>query len=88
MRGKSAKRRKSQANEKTKINEYDRSIAKNISLNYNICHHCKQRKPLEALTKCKASDNAKLEAPSKHFVVNNTTVFRSKNSFFFNFIRK
>ena len=48
-----------------------------------MCHHCKQRKPLEALTKCKASDNAKLEAPSKHFVVNNTTVFRSKKNKYF-----
>jgi len=50
-----------------------------------MCHHCKQRKPLEVLTKCKASDNAKLEAPSKHFVVNNTTIFRSKVKFIFLF---
>jgi hypothetical protein len=51
-----------------------------------MCHHCKQRKPLEALTKCKASDNAKLEAPSKHFVVNNTTVFRSNLDIFIFFL--
>ena len=40
------------------------------------------KQALETLTKCKASDNAKLEAPSKHFVVNNTTIFRSNIIYF------
>jgi hypothetical protein len=62
---------------KSKINDDEAHIANNIALNYNICHHCKQRKPVEVLTKCKTNDCGKVEPPSKHFVISNTTVFRS-----------
>lgn len=64
---------------RSKINDNEIQISNNISLNYNICHHCKQRKPLEVLTKCKTNDCGKVEAPSKHFIINNTTVFKSKH---------
>ena len=62
---------------RSKINNDENQIANNIAINYNICHHCKQRKPIEVLTKCKTNDCGKVEAPSKHYVINNTTVFRS-----------
>ncbi len=62
---------------RSKINDDEAQIANNIAFNYNICHHCKQRKPIEVLTKCKTNDCGKVEAPSKHLVINNTTVFRS-----------
>lgn len=63
---------------RSKINDDEAQIAKNIATNYNICHHCKQRKPIEVLIKCKTNDCGKFESPSKHYVINNTTVFRSK----------
>jgi hypothetical protein len=54
-------------------------IAKVISVNYNFCHHCKQRKPDEVMIKCNSSSSGKLiERPMKTFYVNNTTVVRSK----------
>lgn len=70
--------KKHKKQKKSKITDDEAQIINNIAKNYNICHHCKQRKPLEVLTKCKTNNGGKVEAPSKHFVINNTTVFRSK----------
>lgn len=54
-------------------------IAKIISVNYNFCHHCKQRKPEEVMIKCNSAHCGKfLEKPIKTYYVNNTTVVRSK----------
>jgi hypothetical protein len=56
----------------------DVEIAKVVSVNYNFCHHCKQRKPEEVMIKCNSSHCGKLiEKPMKTFYVNNTTVVKS-----------
>jgi hypothetical protein len=53
-------------------------IAKVVSVNYNFCHHCKQRKPEEVMIKCNSSHCGKfIEKPMKTYYVNNTTVVRS-----------
>lgn len=59
------------------ISEKDIQIAKNISINYNICHHCKQTKPIEVLTKCHAYDCPQHEIPSKNIIIDNTTIYKS-----------
>ena len=64
-----------------KLVDPDVMIANNISMNYNICHHCKQRKPMEVLIKCRSSESENYEAPSKLFIINNTTIYRSKINF-------
>lgn len=74
--------KKQKRQRKSRINDDEAQIANNIAINYNICHHCKQRKPHEVLTKCKTNDCGKVEAPSKHIVINNTTVFRSEQIIF------
>lgn len=54
-------------------------IAKVISINYDFCHHCKQRKPGEVMVRCGSNKCTKYsEKPMKFFYVNNTTVVRSK----------
>jgi len=53
-------------------------IAKVVSVNYNFCHHCKQRKPEESMIKCNSSHCGKfIEKPMKTLYVNNSTVVRS-----------
>ena len=62
-------------------------IAKVVSINYDFCHHCKQRKPAEVMVRCNSSNCHKfVERPLKNFYVNNTTCVRSNifiiNSFY------
>jgi len=68
---------KQKRHRRSKINDDEAQLTYNIASNFNICHHCKQRKPTEVLIKCKTNDCGKVESPSKHFVINNTTVFKS-----------
>jgi hypothetical protein len=64
---------------KKKSTREEIEIAKVVSINYNFCHHCKQRKPEEVMIKCNSSNCGKLiEKPMKTYYVNNTTVVRSK----------
>lgn len=61
-----------------KSNKEEIQIAKVVSINYNFCHHCKQRKPEEVMIKCNSSHCGKLiEKPMKTYYVNNTTVVKS-----------
>jgi pyruvate/2-oxoacid:ferredoxin oxidoreductase beta subunit len=54
-------------------------IAKFVNINYDFCHHCKQRKPAEVMVRCCSSSCSKfVERPVKNFLVNNTTCVRSK----------
>lgn len=54
-------------------------IAKVVNINYDFCHHCKQRKPAEVMVRCNSSHCHKyIEKPLKTFIVNNTTLVRSK----------
>lgn len=54
-------------------------IAKVVNINYDFCHHCKQRKPAEVMVKCCSSSCSKfVERPVKNFLINNTTCVRSK----------
>lgn len=55
-------------------------IAKKIQVEYFYCHHCKQRKPEEVSVKCKTSLNGEKhwKRPPKTFIVNGSTVIRSK----------
>jgi hypothetical protein len=54
-------------------------IAKVVNINYDFCHHCKQRKPAEVMVKCCSSLCSKfVERPVKNFLINNTTCVRSK----------
>jgi hypothetical protein len=60
----------------------DIEIAKVVSINYNFCHHCKQRKPAEVMVKCNSSNCGRIvEKPMKTFYVNNTTVVRKFKNF-------
>ena len=58
----------------------DFQIGKKINIEYYYCHHCKQRKPAEFSIKCKSSLTEKKysQRPFKSFMVNGTTVIRSK----------
>lgn len=63
----------------TKKKKEEVEIAKVVSINYDFCHHCKQRKPAEVMVKCKSSTCHKvIEKPIKTVYVNNTTLVRSK----------
>ena len=61
-----------------KISVYQ--IGKKTNIDYFYCHHCKQRKPAEFSIKCKSSltENKYCQRPVKSFVVNGTTIIRSK----------
>ena len=61
-------------------NIYDYQIGKKTNIDYFYCHHCKQRKPAEFSIKCKSSltENKFSQRPVKSFIVNGTTVIRSK----------
>jgi len=64
-------------------------IAKVVSVDYEFCHHCKQRKPAEVMIKCTRTKNKFVDIPVKTFYVNNTTCVKSKfylSLEFFNFI--
>lgn len=64
----------------TKKEESKIQIAKVISINYDFCHNCKQRKPAEAMVKCGSYSNSKfVEKPLRVLYVNNSTIVRSKN---------
>ena len=58
----------------------DYQIGKRINIYYYYCHHCKQRKPAEFSIECKSSftENKYCQRPFKSFVVNGTTIIRSK----------
>ena len=58
----------------------DYQIGKKTNIDYFYCHHCKQRKPAEFSVKCKSSltDKKFSQRPFKSFIVNGTTVIRSK----------
>ena len=58
----------------------DYQIGKRTNIDYFYCHHCKQRKPAEFSIKCKSSltENKYCQRPFKSFVVNGTTIIRSK----------
>lgn len=55
-------------------------VAKKIDIKIDYCHHCKQRKPAEFSIQCKSSftENKYCQRPFKSFVVNGTTIIRSK----------
>lgn len=64
-------------------------IAKKVSVDYEFCHHCKQRKPAEVMIKCTKTKNKFVDIPVKTFYVNNTTCVKSNFLLileFFNFI--
>ena len=58
----------------------DYQIGKRTNIDYYYCHHCKQRKPAEFSIQCKSSftENKYCQRPFKSFVVNGTTIIRSK----------
>jgi hypothetical protein len=59
-------------------------IAKVVSINYDFCHHCKQRKPAEVMVKCNSSNSHKqIEKSFKSYYINNTTLVKSKLKFYF-----
>ncbi len=54
-------------------------IARVVNINYDFCHHCKQRKPTEVMKRCSSGINNKtVERPLKTFYINNTTCVKSK----------
>ena len=59
---------------------FDYQIGKKTDIDYFYCHHCKQRKPAEFSIKCKSSITEKKysQRPFKSFIVNGTTIIRSK----------
>ena len=61
-------------------NNADYQIGKRTNIDYYYCHHCKQRKPAEFSIQCKSSftENKYCQRPFKSFVVNGTTIIRSK----------
>ena len=61
-------------------NNSDYQIGKRTNIDYYYCHHCKQRKPAEFSIQCKSSftENKYCQRPFKSFVVNGTTIIRSK----------
>ena len=60
-------------------NKEEIQIAKFCSVNYQFCHHCKQRKPAEVMIKCNSINSPKFtETPFKTYYVNNTTIAKSK----------
>ena len=60
-------------------NNEEVEIAKVVNINYDFCHHCKQRKPAEVMVKCNSGTCHKnIEKALKTVYVNNTTLVRSK----------
>jgi hypothetical protein len=59
---------------------FEYQIGKKTNIDYFYCHHCKQRKPAEFSIKCKSSLTEKKysQRPFKSFVINGTTIIRSK----------
>ena len=69
---------------KTNLKKEEIQVAKKIEIKYDYCHHCKQRKPSEVIVQCKSHlfGNKMCQRPIKNFLVNGTTVIRSKNILF------
>lgn len=65
-----------------KLKESDKVvIASVVNINYDYCHHCKQRKPFDVMKKCSSSlSNKQIERPLKTFLINNTICVKSKYS--------
>jgi hypothetical protein len=77
-RGRSKTPVKNIPNKKPHDKKEEIEIAKIVSVNYNFCHHCKQRKPADVMIKCNSASSGKIiEKPIKTFYVNSTTVVRS-----------
>ena len=55
-------------------------VGKKVQVEYDYCHHCKQRKPGEIMIQCKShlTGEKKCTRPNRVFHVNGTTVVRSK----------
>ena len=55
-------------------------VGKKIQVEYDYCHHCKQRKPGEIMIQCKSHlvGEKKCLRPNKTFCVNGSTIIRSK----------
>ena len=69
---------------KTNLKKEEIQVAKKIEIKYDYCHHCKQRKTSEVIVQCKSHlfGNKMCQRPIKNFLVNGTTVIRSKNILF------
>ena len=68
-----SKKREKNSKEKEVI-----QIAKNITINNELCHHCKQKKPAEIMVRCQSNHaNKTVEKPSKNFIINHNTVLKS-----------
>ena len=84
LNNKNNKKSKNNKNKDITINKFseifDYQIGKKTNIDYFYCHHCKQRKPAEFSIKCKSSLTEKKysQRPFKSFIVNGTTVIRSK----------
>ena len=67
---------------------FDYQIGQKTNIEYFYCHHCKQRKPTEFIVKCKSgqTETKFCQKPFKSYVINGTTVIRSKSNYLnFNF---
>lgn len=55
-------------------------VGKKTKVEYDYCHHCKQRKPGEIMIQCKSHliGEKKCLRPNKTFIVNGSTIIRSK----------
>ncbi len=64
---------------KTRLNNKDDiQIARTVNINYEFCHHCKQRKPAEVMVKCMSNNCSKYcEKQLKSFYINSSCVVRS-----------
>ena len=71
-------------NLKSNFKKEDFQVAKKIQIKYYYCHHCKQRKPSEVISQCKSHliGNKMCQRPIKNFIVNGTSVVRSKIYYF------
>ena len=84
LNNKNNKKSKNNKNKDININKFseifDYQIGKKTNIDYFYCHHCKQRKPAEFSIKSKSSLTEKKysQRPFKSFIVNGTTVIRSK----------
>ncbi len=72
------------SNLKSNFKKEDFQVAKKIQIKYYYCHHCKQRKPSEVIFQCKSHliGNKMCQRPIKNFIVNGTSVVRSKIYYF------
>jgi hypothetical protein len=66
---------------KQKKQEEEVQIAKVVNIDYDFCHHCKQRKPSEVMVRCNSSSVKGIEKPMKSYCINNTTVVRKATNF-------